>query len=426
MDIPSAKIKLPFIKKRKISGILKTISVTRQNYLTPTSRRLYAEAKKLQRKNQRLGKITSNYKSRIKLAEKFIENNDGFEILIEKLNPITYKFMLSQIRNQQKKCKGKRFTIDDKILALTIFKQSPKAYRYLSTIFSLPSRGTITKLLTNIPFATGINLHIIEHLKCQTKYLKQEDRLCTLIFDEMAIDTNLQYDRHTDLIYGFEDFGYDHKNFAIADHVLVFMIRGIVKKWKQPIAYYFCKGTTKTNYLKQCITQIVKAVFSTGLEIIATVCDQGASNVAAINMLKKETLIYCQQNNIENKYEGFLIDGHEILAIYDPPHLLKCIRNNLLTKDVVFKWKNDLPERASWHHIIDLYNHDKDNEIYDMRALPKLTENHVIYEKIKKMKVVFASQVFSHRVAATMKLMNSHSKNNITYDIGTKLINFHF
>ncbi|KAF0766646.1 Transposable element P transposase [Aphis craccivora] len=27
------------------------------------------------------------------------------------------------------------------------------------------------------------------------------------------------------------------------------MLRGIKKKWKQPIAYYFFNGTTKSNYL---------------------------------------------------------------------------------------------------------------------------------------------------------------------------------
>lgn len=140
-------------------------------------------------------------------------------------------------------------------------------------------------------------------------------------------------------------------------------------------------------------------------------CDQGSTNVSAISLLKKETLSYCQQNNLENQYEGFVIEGREIVPIFDPPHLLKCIRNNLLTKDVVFKWKSDLPEKASWRHIIDLYKRDKDNEIYDLRALPKITENHVIPERIKKMKVVFASQVFSHRMASTMKLVYSNGKN---------------
>lgn len=73
---------------------------------------------------------------------------------------------------------------------------------------------------------------------------------------------------------------------------------------------------------------------------------------------------------------------------------------------MVFKWKNDLPEKPSWSHIIDLFKRDKDNEIYDLRALPKITENHVIPERIKKMKVVFASQNFSQRMAAAMKLVN--------------------
>jgi len=70
---------------------------------------------------------------------------------------------------------------------------------------------------------------------------------------------------------------------------------------------------------------------STGLKIVATVCDQGATNVAVINKLKDETNRYCMHQNVENRYFGFLIEDVEIVSIFDPPHLLKCIRNNLMT-----------------------------------------------------------------------------------------------
>lgn len=51
--------------------------------------------------------------------------------------------------------------------------------------------------------------------------------------------------------------------------------------------YYFCNGTSKTKYLVQCIKDVVKAINPTGLQIIARVCDQGSTNVSAINLLKK-------------------------------------------------------------------------------------------------------------------------------------------
>jgi len=308
------------------------------------------------------------------MATKFCEK-EYFNKLVGKVNTITLNFIASQTKNQNRKLKGRRFTIDDKILALSIFKQSPKGYRYLSSIFSLPSQKTILTLLKNVPFTPGINPHIIQHLKNQVENLKPLERKCSLLFDEMALEANLYFDKYNDCIFGYEDFGCNNRNIKFADHVLVFMVRGIKKKFKQPICYYFVQGTTPTAVLVQCIKEVLTNLASTGLDVVTTVSDQGATNVAAINYLKNETKKYCISNGEENKHIGYLMNGKEIVHVYDPPHLLKGIRNNLLTKDVEFKWKGEI-QKASWQHIRNLYQLDKDNEIYGYRALPKLTECH--------------------------------------------------
>lgn len=60
---------------------------------------------------------------------------------------------------------------------------------------------------------------------------------------------------------------------------------------------------------------------------------------------------------------------------------------------------------ASWDHLIQLYNIDKTNEDLETRNLLKITETHVYQNKIKKMKVSLAAQIFSHKVASTMRLI---------------------
>lgn len=137
----------------KCSGILHTISATRKSQLTPASLKLYEEIKKLKRQNRRLKMQSINYKTRYKLAKKKLD----FEILADKVNSVTYKFFLSQMRNQQKNSHGQRFTNDDKMLALSIYKQSPKVYGYLCTIFSLPTKKTIGNMLRNIRLNTANN-----------------------------------------------------------------------------------------------------------------------------------------------------------------------------------------------------------------------------------------------------------------------------
>lgn len=77
------------------------------------------------------------------------------------------------------------------------------------------------------------------------------------------------------------------------------------------------------------------------MNIVATVsdqADQGSTKVATINELIEKTHQYCLKNKIENQYNGYLVCDQDIIHIYDPPHLLKSIRNNLLTKNVKFNW----------------------------------------------------------------------------------------
>lgn len=69
----------------------------------------------------------------------------------------------------------------------------------------------------------------------------------------MALNVGLKYNLKKDYIFGFQDFGSHNRIPDFADHVLVFMIRGLRKKWKQPVSYYFCKGTTKTQTLTSLI-----------------------------------------------------------------------------------------------------------------------------------------------------------------------------
>ncbi|CAH2100788.1 unnamed protein product [Euphydryas editha] len=75
------------------------------------------------------------------------------------------------------------------------------------------------------------------------------------------------------------------------------------------------------------------------------------------------------------------------------------MRNNLITKNLTFK-KDGETKTAKWSHLVQLL---KENPGYKgIRLIPKLTEHHLNPEKLNKMKVKFASQVFSRTVASNM------------------------
>lgn len=66
---------------------------------------------------------------------------------------------------------------------------------------------------------------------------------------------------------------------------------------------------------------------------------------------------------------------------------------------------------AKWDHLIQLYQ--TDSIIPDSKMLPRLTDNHVIPQKIPKMKVRYAIQVFNQRVSTVMNFLAC--KNNANY-----------
>lgn len=141
------------------------------------------------------------------------------------------------IRNSGRKPQGKRWTSVEKALAIAIYKKSPRAYRHLQHLMALPSIRTLQTLLQSIDFEPGISKTIIDHLKKKAAKLHPKDKLCALLFDEIALKKRLIFNPRTDKIEGFEDLGEgQNRTSEIANHALVFMLQGLHKKIKQPIA----------------------------------------------------------------------------------------------------------------------------------------------------------------------------------------------
>lgn len=374
------------------------LGVSKVNQLTPKCKSLYKERVLLSKRLRWEQKKASDYKTR--LAARGLNAKSA-----SRMTSAAAVFTNLQLRETNTKARGRRFTIQEKLLSLSIYKQSAKSYRILEKLFTLPGRKTLTNLLSKIPVNPGIDTTLMKVLKDNINKLSDKHKLCAVLFDEVSLSPNLTYNHSAGMITGFEDNGTARtQNFA--DHSLVFMIRGVVKKYKQPIAYSFCKGTTSSHDLTNQLKNVIRAVSETGLRVVATICDQGATNTAAINILKKDTKADMIRKNDEYKEEFYNVEsGGDILNIihlYDPPHLLKGIRNNLITKNAFFTMDGKQME-ARWSDIVELYK--LDCEIEDVKMLPRLTAEHVIPQKIKKMKVKCAAQVLSERVASIMSFL---------------------
>ncbi|CAB3253325.1 unnamed protein product [Arctia plantaginis] len=258
-------------------------------------------------------------------------------------------------------------------------------------------------MISTASLKAGINENIFKELKTRAERMNTKQKLCLLLFDEISLMPHFDYNRKRDAIIGFVDNGEVTHN-KIADHALVFMIRGIYYNYKQAVAYTFCAGSTSKAELAAQIKNIIRKLNSAGFKVMGTICDQGCANVSAINYLIEQTKEKYLKNNIEQRNKVFEIDDEEIIPIYDTPHLLKGIRNNLLTKNLKCKIGGE-EKTAKWEHVLQLYKEDPAYQ--GIRLMPKLTDKHVVPEKIAKMKVKCASQLFSQSVSVNMGYLAS-------------------
>ena len=96
--------------------------------------------------------------------------------------------------------------------------------------------------------------------------------------------------------------------------------------------------------------------------------------------------------------------------MYDPSHFLKCIRNNVLNKDIEIDFNApNLNEKhrkiASREHVIKTYEIDVHSDFLD-RYVPKLTEQHLNPDKIKKMRVKLMMQVFIKKGVGFIEILD--------------------
>lgn len=234
--------------KKNVKLLRKTFNVTKKKFLTKENRKIYDKLTSWSKRISYMQKQIKN-KTRIAKAEKFVQSPYYTQLLNYVNNP-TYNFIMCQVRNQLLSPPRRRYTLEEKILALCIFKVSPKAYRFLSKMFALPSSKTLTNLLKKIPFQPGINEQIFKSLKESVQKMASEnEKMCVLMFDEMYIDSGIHYSQSEDAIVGLECYG-NEKIKALADYANVFFL-----KVSNNYILFMSLDTSNEGLLKKPISQ---------------------------------------------------------------------------------------------------------------------------------------------------------------------------
>lgn len=297
--------------------------------------------------------------------------------------PVNFAKLLSaQIDAQIKSKRGRRYDPDFKRFALSLYFSSPRNYKELQKSLTLPSVRSLQLFTEKWNILPGINNKIFDALAVKLNSLSSIERHCILCADEMSIKSHLFYNVSRDEVIGFEDTG-NNKSPIPAKSALVIMARSIAGNWKVPVCFCFVETACSSTILKNLLFDIIIKLKNKGVKVHALVTDMGSNF-----MLLSRELGISTENSI------FLVEDEKIFYIFDTPHLIKATRNNLLKHN--FKI-NDII--ASWTHIENFYKRDSKQWI---KAAPKLSNYHIQPSNFSKMKVKYAVQIFSNRVAAGM------------------------
>ena len=305
------------------------------------------------------------------------------------------QFFLSQIRASRFSKYGMKFTMQDKLLALGLYCKSPSAYRFMGNTFHLPSERTLQSNIGNLNIGCGFKWDYMEALRKRVDSMHDKEKCCIVTFDGMALKSKLQYSECQDIISGFvnlDEFG--DSSAEIAKQALQFMVRGISSRWKQPIGHFFGGNCVKAETLQRMILKAVSSLEEIGLSVMAIVCDQEASHQVLYNIL----------GSTLNKPWFMSEKNNKVYVLYDVPHLIKNLRNNLLNYDIVTETGDII---ASFGVIRKLYDLEK---VSCLLLCPKLTDGHVNLKPFKKMKVSLATQVLSHSVSSAIRTYVRFSK----------------
>lgn len=269
--------------------------------------------------------------------------------------------------------KQQSYSVEEQKFALTVQFYSSKAYNYLRKVgLPLPHPSTLRRWATRIDGTPGFTEEAFVKLKEEKSPL-----FCCLMFDEMAIKKQIDWDGKSSVGYcdlGFGDLQSD--NVSLATQALVFLVTAVNKTWKIPVGYCLIDGMTcavKVNLIKQYLMKL----YDSGIKCIALTCDGTATNLSCLKELGVEI-----EDGVVIKSDFPHPKSQEpVNCFLDPAHMLKLVRNCFAEKEELQLGTDDgrsLP--VKWSHIQELH---KLQETEGVHLANKLRRSHIEWQRQK-------------------------------------------
>ena len=149
----------------------------------------------------------------------------------------------------------------------------------------------------------------------------------------------------------------------------------------------------------------ITAAHNIGLFVRVCISDMGPAN----QNMWKTVGVFSRRNEFQNYTQHPCSASDRLYFMADTPHLLKNIRNCLLTQSIVLPdfivQSSNLPSKyVSMEHIRQLVSIQDQMEL---KLVPNLKKAHVFPGQYQKMRVNMAATVISHTTASALRFCNS-------------------
>ena len=228
--------------------------------------------------------------------------------------------------------------------------------------------------------------------------------------DEMKVQEDLVWDKHSGELIGYIDLGDPELNCAtmkqgssIASHILVFLVRCIVNPLKFTLANFATCNATSVQLFPLFWKSVAILEDKCKLKVMGVTSDGASSNRTIYKMQAKmnpvengDTITYRVFNHLADEERYIYLMG-------DASHSIKTARNCLHHSGFEKQCSRLMFNNGYyllWSHISQLFKEDLE---CGLRLVPKITPEHINLTPFSVMNVKLAAQVLSTSVSVALQ-----------------------
>lgn len=295
------------------------------------------------------------------------------------------------------------YSSDLLIFCSLLFSISPHAYRFLrdSNHVIFPHPSTIERLCSSFKLNPQIEQqsnNFLLYAKTRFELLKLDEKKVSLMVDEIHIKQYLDYK-------GGSIVGKSALNDNAAGSAFVFMLLGICSSFKD-VVHILPAQNVDAQGLHMYIKNVIIGLEKIGYFIVCVTTDNNSINGKAMSFFANPprlSIVYVHPYDAKRP----------LFYIYDPVHLLKCIRNNWLNQ------KND--GQCMYYLDFDDHTKTKTASFKTIKNIHSLEDGQIVkyvYElslkalspsSMERQNVKLCLQIFNEHVCEGLKVMASHT-----------------